>query len=159
LFGPTDAVMLKCLRFAVTALSLTMCVGLIGLWVRSYLYFVNIQTLPFANRTLQCTVSPGRMYFRTNRRDFDWLSGVWQIHKSDADFNNWDHPDQSAFFVSINQWGPGDIAFRFPFWFPVVITAALAAAPWLRCRFSLRTMLIATTMLAALLGAIVCAIR
>jgi hypothetical protein len=64
----------------------------------------------------------------------------------------WNNADSSAFFASINQWGPGDIAFRFPFWFPVVITMALAAAPWLRWRFSLRTLLVATTLVAVGMG-------
>jgi hypothetical protein len=51
--------------------------------------------------------------------------------------------------------------FYLPFWFLVIGAAALSAMPWLRWqkRFSLRTLLIATTVVAALLGAIVYAIR
>jgi hypothetical protein len=47
----------------------------------------------------------------------------------------------------------------FPHWFAVVITVILAAAPWMRWRYSLRTLLIAMTLLAALLGAIVLTAR
>jgi hypothetical protein len=144
--------MLKSLRIAVTALCLTASVLLVALWARSYIYIVDIQTVPFANRTYQFYVSPGRMYFRTQRVDSEWLSGFWQIRKSDSDFDNWNNPNSSAFYLSINQYGPGDLALRFPYWFPVVITMALAAAPWLPWRFSLRTLLIATTLVAMGLG-------
>jgi hypothetical protein len=41
-----------------------------------------------------------------------------------------------------------------PYWLVVTLTATLAAAPWFRWRFSLRTLLIAITAVAALLGLI-----
>ena len=46
-----------------------------------------------------------------------------------------------------------------PDWFLVVISASLATAPWIRRRFSLRTLLIATTLVAIGLGFIVWATR
>ncbi len=42
---------------------------------------------------------------------------------------------------------------------PIAIAAALAALPWLRWRFSLRTLLIATTLVAVVLGLIMWAVR
>jgi hypothetical protein len=42
-----------------------------------------------------------------------------------------------------------------PFWFLVAVAAALSIAPWLRFRFSLRTLLIAMTLFAVVLGLIV----
>jgi len=43
-----------------------------------------------------------------------------------------------------------------PFWVPVLVTAALATVPWFHWskRFSLRTLLIATTLVAVVLGII-----
>ena len=41
-----------------------------------------------------------------------------------------------------------------PHWFPAALFAILAAAPWLRRRFSLRTLLFAMTMAAIVLAAI-----
>ena len=41
-----------------------------------------------------------------------------------------------------------------PHWFAALCPAALAAIPWIRWRFSLRTLLIATTLVAAALGTI-----
>jgi len=46
-----------------------------------------------------------------------------------------------------------------PYWFPVFVLAALAAIPWFRWRFSLRTLLIAITLVAVGLGVIVWAFR
>jgi hypothetical protein len=44
---------------------------------------------------------------------------------------------------------------RIPYWFLVGLTAAILVAPWLRWRFSLRTLLIATTLVAVVLGFLV----
>lgn len=41
-----------------------------------------------------------------------------------------------------------------PQWFPVLLSATLAAAPWIRSRFSFRTLLIAVTLVAVMLGLI-----
>jgi hypothetical protein len=42
-----------------------------------------------------------------------------------------------------------------PYWFCVIIPAAIAVAPWFRCRFSLRTLLITMMLIAVVLGLIV----
>jgi hypothetical protein len=42
-----------------------------------------------------------------------------------------------------------------PYWFVIAMSAALATVPWLRWRFTLRTLLIATTLVAVMLGLIV----
>jgi hypothetical protein len=39
-----------------------------------------------------------------------------------------------------------------PHWFALVAAGSLSAAPWFRLRFSLRTLLIATTLIAVVLG-------
>jgi hypothetical protein len=47
-----------------------------------------------------------------------------------------------------------------PTWFPAGLTAAFAALPWIRLkRFSLRTLLIATTLIAVALRLIVTLLR
>jgi hypothetical protein len=43
----------------------------------------------------------------------------------------------------------------FPHWIVVIVSGAVAIMPWLRWRFSLRTLLIATTVVAVVLGLIV----
>jgi hypothetical protein len=51
---------------------------------------------------------------------------------------------------------PTQTYFLVPLWFPILLLAAAAALPWAHwlTRFSLRTLLIATTLVAALLGLI-----
>ena len=52
----------------------------------------------------------------------------------------------------------GTVAVRFPHWLPIVIFATVSAIPWvnkLKWRFSLRTLLIATTIVGLMLGGIV----
>jgi hypothetical protein len=59
-------------------------------------------------------------------------------------------------------WEPLFKWFQCPHWFVGLVTAVVAASPWLpllRWRFSLRTLLIATTLVAAVLGVIVYAVR
>jgi hypothetical protein len=46
------------------------------------------------------------------------------------------------------------VAVIFPYWFVVLLPAAFAAIPWIPWHFSLRTLLIAMTLIAALLGII-----
>jgi len=58
--------------------------------------------------------------------------------------------------------GPQASNVVFPDWIAVLLFSAIAAVPWLRYfprRFSLRTLLIATTLVAVVLGLIVWAVR
>jgi hypothetical protein len=49
----------------------------------------------------------------------------------------------------------GSILVCIPDWLLIFISIAFAAAPWIRWRFSLRTLLIATTLVAVVLGLVV----
>src|SRR5262245_19973439 len=51
--------------------------------------------------------------------------------------------------------GRTQFGFLLPSWLLVVVTITLAAAPWMRWKFSLRTLLIATTLIAVVLGLVV----
>jgi len=57
---------------------------------------------------------------------------------------------------------PSEYIFIVPYYFPFFLTSSLSLAPWVRYlprRFSLRTLLIATTLVAVVLGLIVWAAR
>jgi len=49
----------------------------------------------------------------------------------------------------------GEEGWALPYWLSILLIAAFVTAPWLPCRFSLRTLLIATTLIAVALGLIV----
>ena len=51
-------------------------------------------------------------------------------------------------------WSVGDGSVMMPYWFVVAVSSVFSVLPWIR-RFSLRTMLIVTTLIAVVLGLIV----
>jgi hypothetical protein len=71
--------------------------------------------------------------------------------------------EEAGFFrPKFDKWQSGlprPTRIRLPYWLLALIAAILGALPWLRWRFSLRTMLIGMTVVAALLGALVWAVR
>jgi hypothetical protein len=48
---------------------------------------------------------------------------------------------------------------QLPYWFLTLLFVAIASLPWLRWHFSLRTLLIATTLVAVLMGTVIWAVR
>ena len=144
--------MLKHMRIAVTALSLTASVLLIVLWVRSYwcvdclayssdLGIVGLRAVCgtvdvfFVNNTL-----PSKWFFESQvftEAEIAWESPV-----------TWHHaPDY--FSVSVQ------------YWLLILLLATVPVVKWGRSswRFSLRTLLIAMTLVAVALGVIVYAAR
>ena len=147
--------MLQYLRIAVTVLSLMACVLLIALWVRSYYnedraegYFSSVGVRFYSSRGwIVC--------FKNNAI----LAGqyTWSISLG-SDY--WLAPNDARLGFSL----PTDIFsgaatsnISLPHWFVILIATALAASPWIKWRFSLRTLLIATTLVALALGALVLA--
>ena len=146
--------MLKYLRIAVTALCLTACVLLVALWVRSY-WWIDIVDLPLSKSNYGSIVSvEGHV--------------SWDIDDSSANFRLQTYlvEDYRESVEKANPWLKGvDFfkGFRFdsvqchiPFWFVTLLAGVPAIAlslPTYR-RFSLRALLIATTLVAILLGVI-----
>jgi hypothetical protein len=142
--------MLKYLRIAVTALSLTACVLLIALWLRS------------------CNTSDtllGRIdHYRSFSLDSSEGAIILIVHETEDDewqFHSIVHPpgmkgyreSRWRFSNKILPWGWFVVA---PHWFFVAAFAILGIAFWRPPRrFSLRTLLIATTLVAVALGLIV----
>jgi hypothetical protein len=156
--------LIRGLRIAVSAALVILCILLFALWMRSYWWVTNIQTHPVASRSFQCAFFEGRIYLRSyhlvTQADRDeWISDFSHYHWKDSRFhdNNVGDLPTPAFKFSVNEFRPGDIIVIFPYWFAFLVFATLAAAPWIRWskQFSLRTLLLATTLIAILLGAIV----
>jgi hypothetical protein len=108
---------------------------------------------------LSNSYSPAGLDLRAQLREFDGELDGWQasshlIEDPDARIDPrpgwlWEYrslPTQSSLKIVV------------PFWLPVLATGATGAAacvPWIRWRFSLRTLLIATTLVAVALGVVV----
>ena len=134
--------MLKYLRIAVTALSLTACVVLAALWVRSYWRLDTMMAWPGH------TVSTirGRMFIDARLVHVE-SSGAHSVFSFDAGTS---FPiDNGAAALKAQTAGT-------PIWLLTLVAAALSAVSWTRFsrRFSLRTLLIVMTLVAVALGAI-----
>jgi len=68
-------------------------------------------------------------------------------------------PKQPAYHRFMVRRLSGGFSIGIPFWFLIPLNIVAAAAPWLRWRFSLRTLLIVTTLVALLLGLFVWSAR
>lgn len=144
-------------RITVSVISLVACMLLIAMWVRSYWWFDSLHN------------------------EGTWLQpefGLWSFHgrlcfhgsklfpfSTTCELNAWPMNDHSDWLrASPMWWYRNDVLsvigcrqLIFPYWFPVLLTSSLAAVLGIRrpYRFSLRTLLIAVTVIAAWLGFIV----
>jgi len=127
------------LRIAWSALCGIACVLLIVLWVRSHNHFDDIGWAMAAQ---------GKLYL-SPKVDF------FPINEKGAAVETYKHFDGKI--TTIHVWngkltpraGTGPVI---PYWPLVLVTSLLTVAPLIRRRFSLRTLLIATTLVALVLG-------
>jgi hypothetical protein len=138
------------------------CVLVVLLWVRSYWWFGAWVGPRINDYYVGLGSSPGvfdlGLYDATDQFNF---SRAWSSSWTDAeewwslmrvDENGHVLPHESPF------WGFFTYDYGFiavPFWFAGLLSIAIAVLPWFSGRFSLRTLLIATTLAAVLLGLVV----
>ena len=157
----------RTLRIAFSATCLIACVLLVALWVRSYWQYDWLGGL------LATPPKSGEMHF-TNGCLFESANGVvtvlhagklWgslsylrSVGTSSADpkmrvTGNYGESVWSGFRADV---GPnGYFRGSLPIWFLALTTMAASALPWFRWRFSLRTLLIAMTLVTVALGLII----
>jgi hypothetical protein len=121
--------MLKYLRIAVTALSLTACMLLVALWVRSYWRHDFVISGIFRDK-----------------REFDLYSGNGWLGLSVFDYG----PGLAFYEQSI----ASQMLLQLPYWQVVAVDLMLALGPWIPKRLSLREFLVAVTLVAISLGII-----
>jgi hypothetical protein len=150
------------LRIAVTALCLTASVLLIALWVRSYWWADSID-IPMSSETMFYFESrKGELYLSLyddtgvdtsglppQRRTSKWL--VDEVDELPNEFSTFEW-----------YWDTSYKSVGLPTWLPLIGFITAAVVPWisrLPRRFSLRTLLIATTLVAIAFGLIAYAAR
>ena len=132
--------LLRGLRIAWTAVWGILCVLLVMLWVRSYSW---IDIVPYK----RLTSAKGRVYVNQVLNCPEGIRNEW-IYPS----GYWKMPFDGQSVVPT-----GPKGFSMPYSSFVALGLVVAAAPWIGWskRFSLRTMFIATTLIAVLLGLVV----
>jgi hypothetical protein len=138
---------------------------LIVLWVRSHFIQDWWYTPLFHSQNLEVTQQNGCLsltMFET-LGPLDLANRTWRfpnntLFKSSRAFGEMRVNGAGFGYV----WFPKSKRIVFPFWLPVFLLTSAAVAPWIRhlsWRFSLRTLLIATTLVAVMLGLIVAVLR
>ena len=144
--------MFKYLQIAVTVLSLTACVLLVALWVRSYYrepdWFVRAFGIAWDSHDGGWSLVYPEDFAVGPNAETDWVS--YLMPKSEPVPIVWTVDSYGLRF-----WGSWSIwIVQISYAYPVVFFGTLASAPWLRLSFSLRTLLIVTTLIAVALGMI-----
>jgi hypothetical protein len=152
--------MFRNVRIAFSVVCGIVCLTLVVLWGRSY-WRCDIIEGKGATSTYFIFGSARGIIGLGGSPDF--LSGSkitqWGFDSYPPDYDEpLPEPQFLGFHFDQNQLGTELVV---PFWFPVLVTAGMAVFPWIQNtkRYSLRTLLIATTLVAVLLGAIVYALK
>lgn len=139
------------LRIAATVFFGLLAMALCVLWGRSYWYQDGYRS--FDRPKLSGLFSEsGMLYFsrvvldETMLTEFTWTSGYTSKRLPD----DWD-AKWAAFDVRRN---PNYFSITIPYWFPTLLTACVSAIAcvYSKWQFSLRTLLLATTLVAVVLG-------
>ena len=127
------------LRIAWSVGGASRAVLLIVLWVRSY-YFCDGLHLKLSNaRCVVLSAMCGESALAIQSTSVMPPNRIWWFNCFEVEYK---YP-----------WGPTLIVH--PIWSLIIVATAMGVAPWLRWRFSLRTLLIATTLVAVWLGLLV----
>jgi hypothetical protein len=137
------------------------CVLLVVLWVRSYWWCDQIcKDISPALYTL-CYSTEGEieLYWYPDPNEVSKNGTGWQVfHVPGEDWSR-----LNGYMTALDRVNGGfptrnfeftKHGLKIPIWFLSLVAAASAAVPWLSWRYSLRTLLIATTLVAVVLGTI-----
>jgi hypothetical protein len=141
--------MRKSLQIVVTAVALVTCLAFIALWVRSNSFFDELWIpVPFGRKLGLLSLDNCASVTLEHNPD-----GVFIFRNTNIDSNSNLRPKTHWGFLFVRE--PGCTYGYVPFWFLIASAVGGAAAPWLSWRFSLRTLLIVTTLIAIALGLVV----
>jgi hypothetical protein len=150
---------LRLLRIAASAACLVVCGLLIALWSRSYWWVDRIDGPVgrfFPGRTVTAVSVRGLLMVGIQPEQYNVYAAVadpWRINSARIETVAIRQIDDAYHGFKIirdkNEWG-----LQLPCWAAVAATAFCAALPWLKWtrRFSLRTLLVVTTIAAVTLG-------
>ena len=131
------------------------CLLLIVFWVRSHYWveqvfvpvtrssFVSVGSMPNRFGVGLTHQSPNGTLSTLSMPTMEWLAAMYEETST---------PQTDAFWSDAMTFSISADGMIMPYWFGVLLSAAFGTAPRLRWRFSLRTLIIATTLVAVVLG-------
>ena len=146
------------LRIAWSAGCAIACLMLILLWVRSYWKW-DLATVAMQPKGAGMGVQSARGQMMAHRAEKDQFSGLESFDiKPGWSGPGWYTVSSLGFYIEHSS---ARALATIPYWFAVLLTGLITTAPWIAWspRFSLRTLLISTTLVAVGLGLIVYEIR
>ena len=144
------------LRIAFSTTCLLACLLLIALWVRSYWKRTSVEILVTPANRYYLHSTSGTVVIEREARVFDGIEFLPVYGRSDYS------PLATNAGLKIISDSNGDVhATSISYWLLLTTNLVLSAAPWIKwsTRFSIRTMIIATTLVALGLGVIVWAAK
>jgi hypothetical protein len=146
---------LRYLRYAFSIGCCLVAVALCVLWVRSYWWRDDLSFAFSSSRCLFVSSYRGKTILDPCNRGRNEEIVGWNVpivpDLPDGD-KNFDANVRSFSWLPMGRMPP---AFVLPTWAPILLVYTFSILPWLSWRFSLRTLLIATTLVAVVLGLIV----
>jgi hypothetical protein len=143
------------LRIVASVACLLACGLLTTLWVRSYwrfdsLYHVTGSRFPSKDLITAYCSNKGSLSRHLVYRDRGASARGWRlVCRSNVESSEW--IGQSIYVWHGLVSSPNNVPIHIPHWCLVALIATLAATPWMSWRFSLRTMLLATALVAVVL--------
>jgi hypothetical protein len=150
------------LRIAWSVMCGIACVLLIALWVRSYRCAEMFGHNQDGTFRVTAFSARGRIVFWVGETR-GTESSIWysfpleRVHDIDKIAGGWGF--QTFVQNSSSPSRLNRVGVIIPYWFAVTVPAVLATVSWLQFRFSLRTLLIAATLVAVVLGLVCYAVR
>jgi hypothetical protein len=131
-----------------------LCLLLLVPWVQSYQWRHEVFGIPFPKSTLAIVSMKGTFELHTFPATANDMFGDRMDSFGDAMYGFSNVPS------TVGPTGVRSLPSAIiPHWTTVILCTVFGAAPWVPTRFSLRTLLIAMTVVAAILGAVVCAVN
>lgn len=144
---------LRYLRIAFNAVCFVCCVLFIVLWVRSYWRLDQLLKVAADGYSgIQSESGWVGVWWSDDPNLSLYGRTGWRLRTFDGPRFLPDEPPLTLILRPLKR--VGDIL-QIPYWMVLVVTALVTAVPWFRWRFSLRTLLITTTLVAVGLGLIV----
>jgi hypothetical protein len=145
--------MLRRLLYIATIVFLVLCVALMGMWVRSYWWWDRCY-VPGKQLGMQLNSDAGHVVVMVGPTELSVTKAITGHLPSSGPADPFYDNDILGFYFGRTSNG---LRLDIPYWFMVLLsTGAIAISwlPWWSNRFSLRTLLITTTIVAIVLGMI-----